>query len=197
MLQITLATEDRLSEAVALRLLAEFPAITVAACIRRNGNGYLRLRMPAFSAMARHAPVLVLTDLDTAICPASLRRDWLRGLPHLPGLLLRVAEREIEAWLLADHDAMVFLIGAAIRPRLPDQPDRLADPKAFLLNLVRKAPREVRRNILPEPGAIASKGLGYNDRLCDLVRNEWHPARGATRSPSLRRALGRILELVA
>lgn len=192
-----MATEDRLSEAVALRLLAEFPAITVGACIRRNGNGYLRHRIPAFSAMARHAPVLVLTDLDTAICPATLRRDWMRRAPHPRGLLLRVAEREIESWLLADHEAMVALIGAPVRKRLPDQPDTLADPKAFLLNLVKKAGRDVRWDILPEAGAIASKGLGYNDRLCDLVRTCWQPQRAAPRSPSLHRALGRIIELVA
>jgi hypothetical protein len=36
MLPLTLATEDALSEAVALRLLADFPAITIGASLRRG-----------------------------------------------------------------------------------------------------------------------------------------------------------------
>ncbi len=194
---LTLATEDRLSEAVALRLLDDYPAITIGRCIRRNGNGYLRQRLPAFSEMARHAPVLVLTDLDTNLCPAMLRQNWMRGIPHPRGLLLRVAEREIESWLLADHEAIVALIGKSVLRRLPDRPDKLPDPKAFLLTLAAKAARDVRRDLLPEPGAIASKGLGYNERLCDLVRTSWCPGRAAQRSPSLHRAMVRISELIA
>lgn len=194
---LALATEDRLSEAVALRLLNNYPSITVGNCIRRNGNGYLRQRMPAFSEMARQMPVLVLTDLDTALCPATLRQSWMRGIPHPRRLLLRVAEREIESWLLADHEAIVALMGKPMRRRLPDHPDGLPDPKAFLLTLASKAARDVRRDLLPEPGAIASKWLGYNDRLCDLVRTSWCPRRAAQRSPSLHRAMVRILELIS
>lgn len=194
---LTLATEDRLSEAVALRVLDDYPTITVGRCIRRNGNGYLRQRIPAFSEMARQTPVLVLTDLDTALCPATLRQNWMRGIPHPRGLLLRVAEREIESWVLADHEAIVALIGKPVRRRLPDHPDRLPDPKALLLTLASTAARDVRRDLLPEPGAIASKGLGYNERLCDLVRTCWCPRRAAQRSPSLHRAMVRISELIS
>lgn len=181
-----------------MRLLAEFPTLSIGVRLRQIGNGYLRARIRNFNEIARYDPVLVLTDLDTAICPATLQKVWLSRLPHpSPSLLLHVAVREIESWLLADHDAVVALLGKSVRPRLAEQPDVLADPKAFLLKLARHAPRAVRQDLLPEPGAIASKGLGYNERLCELVRTSWLPRRAAARSPSLHRTLGRIQELIS
>ncbi len=87
------------------------------------------------------------------------------------------------------------LIGKAAIRRLPGQPDTLRDPKDFLLDLARRAPRSVRLDLRAEPGAIARQGLGYNARLSQLVREKWRPARAAARSPSLRSMIGRIREL--
>jgi hypothetical protein len=189
MAPITLATEDELSEAIALRVLAAFPAITIGVCLRRGGNGYLRSKIRNFCEMARHhGTVLVLTDLDTNVCPAALRK--LRRIPQPQGLLLRVAEREIESWLLADHDAVATLLSKSGQRRLPEKPDGLSDPKDVLLNLASHAPKDVRLDLRAEKGAIARQGLGYNARLCHLVRTEWQPDRAAERSPSLRRAIG-------
>ena len=195
MLQVVLATEDELSEAVALRILNAFPSLYIAARLRRGGNGYLRSRIRNFCEMARQSPVVVLTDLDNHACAPKLCSEWLRRLPHPPGLLLRVAEREIESWLLADHDAVAALLGRTVQRRLPDYPDTVADPKELLLDLARHAPRDVRLDLRAQAGAIARQGLGYNLRLCGLVRTLWHPDRAAERSPSLRRAIGRFREL--
>jgi hypothetical protein len=198
MAPITLATEDELSEAIVLRILAAFSAITIGACLRRGGNGYLRSRIRNLCEMARRqGPVLVVTDLDTSVCPAKLREDWLGRTPQPPGLLLRVAVREVESWLLADHDAVATLLRRSARQRLPDIPDRLPDPKDFLLNLARHAPKDVRLDLRAETGAMARQGLGYNARLCHLVRTEWQPDRAAERSPSLRRAIERIRDLAS
>jgi hypothetical protein len=82
MLPITLATEDELSEAIALRILADFLTIMIGTSLRQNGNGYLRSRMRSFCEIAHHSPVLIVTDLDTQACPATLRTDWLRRLPN-------------------------------------------------------------------------------------------------------------------
>jgi hypothetical protein len=145
--------------------------------------------------MARHNPVLLITDLDTNICPVALRKVWLGRQAHPPGLLLRVAVREIEAWLLADHGAMTSLLGQQAKSRLPDAPDSLHDPKDFLLDWARRASRDVRLDLRAEEGAVARQGLGYNYRLCDMVRKSWRPDRAAQRSPSLRRTIDRISEL--
>jgi hypothetical protein len=78
MAPITLATEDELSEAIAPQMLAAFPAITVGACLRRGGSGYLRPHMRNFREMARRQrPVLVATQARRrqvrAGCPDSKR----------------------------------------------------------------------------------------------------------------------------
>jgi hypothetical protein len=197
MLPVTLATEDELSETIALRILADYPDLLIGSCLRRGGNGYLRSRMRNFCEIARHGPVLVVTDLDTHACPAALRADWLHQLPPPPAMLLRVAVREIESWLLADHDAILVLLGKPARRRLPDNPDILLNPKDFLLDLAKGAPKIVRQELRADAGAVARQGLGYNNRLCALVRELWHPQRAAERSPSLERTIARVRELAA
>jgi hypothetical protein len=151
--------------------------------------------MRQFCQIAHHRPVLIVTDLDTHVCPAALRSDWLKRLPSPSSLLLRVAVREIEAWLLADHAALTLLFAQSARRRFPERPDTLGDPKEFLLNLATHGPRRVREALHAEPGAIARQGLGYNARLCDLIRTAWRPDRAAERSPSLRRAIERVKDL--
>lgn len=195
MVGIAIATEDELSEAVAQRLVAETnPVLEVVQMLRRNGFGYLRSRMPNWCELARYQPVLLLTDLDRGACPVDLVNQW-RGTLTMPDkLLLRVAVREVEAWLLADHVAMRALLGA--RGRLPVEPDALPDPKAFLLQIAaRHASRDVRADLVQQRGAMASQGIGYNARLVQWVQHHWEPSRAAGNSPSLRRARARLRDL--
>ena len=70
--------------------------------------------MRQFCEIARYQPVLVITDLDRVACAATLIRGWTANDTLPVTLLLRVAVREVEAWLLADHDAMRTLLQ---RPR--------------------------------------------------------------------------------
>ncbi len=189
MMSVALATEDELSEAVGLRLLAEQEFFSTAQplLLRKNGFGYLRSRMTSWRQMANHQFVFVLTDLDDAHCPVSLLADWLGPEKMLPEkMLLRIAVREIESWILADHEGMRKLIGA--RGKLPPLPDELADPKQHFLKLAKMAPRNIREDLLLVKGSIVRQGLGYNNILVNWVRDEWEPSRAATRSPSLERA---------
>ena len=185
---IALATEDELSEAIGLRLIAESPFHEADVLpLRRNGSGYLKSKVESWRQLAGQQVVLLLTDIDQIDCPVALRNEWLGTRPVPDRLLLRIAVREIESWVLADHDAMRKLIGD--RGKLPPAPDELGDPKAFLLNMVRKyAPRDVKQDLLAERGAMASQGLGYNRRLVAWVKSDWSPDRAAARSPSLLRA---------
>ncbi|OJW14686.1 MAG: hypothetical protein BGO49_16995 [Planctomycetales bacterium 71-10] len=197
MTAITLATEDELSEAVGRRLLLD-SGVAIGQLLRRRGFGYLRSRMPNFCEMASRVPVVVLTDLDAAACPSSLIRDWLDGRPQPDGLILRVAVREIEAWLLADHEGLSALFNRTKSLKAPHQPDDVADPKRELLRLAEKhAPKDVRLDLVPGKGTEARQGLGYNDRLCPWVRDVWDPGAARRRSPSLDRAMVRLEALAA
>ena len=193
--RIHVATEDELSEAVGARLIKELgPNFGVSLQFRRGGFGYLRSKLASFCEIAKREAILLITDLDTGECASKLADDWF-GTRQCPELLLfRVAVREVESWLLADHEAMKELLkkGAG---KLPRQPDALVDPKSTLLQLAKKAPRDVRKDLLAERGAFAAQGLGYNKRLCFVVRESWNPERAALRSESLQRARMRLRAL--
>jgi hypothetical protein len=69
-----------------------------------------------------------------------------------------VAEREIESWLLADHDAVATLLSKSGQRRLPEKPDGLSDPKDVLLNLASHAPKDVRLDLRAEKGRDCQTG---------------------------------------
>lgn len=191
---VALGTEDELSEAVGIRLLAEQGAtLQLGFPLRKSGFGYLRSNVNRWRQLAHHQPVVLITDLDRMACPVVLLHDWLGKQAAPQNLLLRVAVREVEAWLLADHEAMQRLIGN--RGRLPQEPDELPDPKKHLLGLAKLASRDVRNDLVKQTGSVASQGLGYNARLTDLVRTHWSPERAAQRSPSLARARRSLADL--
>jgi hypothetical protein len=192
---VCLATEDSLSEAVGRRLVAEVGSrIEIGLTFRKNGFGYLKANIDKFCSVAQRSPLFLITDLDKEKCATLLISKWLgnRSLPK--NLVFRVAVREIESWLLADHVGMKKLLGAGAN-KLPVNPDQLLDPKQSLLKFASKAPRAVQNDLLVEPGVIASQGLGYNQRMGEFVRSTWDPNRAASCSDSLSRTLKRLQQM--
>lgn len=195
-MDICLATEDPLSEAVAERLVMDSgKPWRIAQCFGKGGNQYLKSKLDAFANIAQSIPVLLTTDLDQDACAPELIRQW-RGKKRFPDtLLIRVAVRETEAWLLADAEGFSAFSGVP-RGKIPDSPETLADPKRELLALVRRhGLRALKAELLPEPGARSKVGLGYNQALCQFVRDSWSADRAELAADSLARARKRIREL--
>lgn len=192
---INIASEDEISELVCERIIEQsLPDYRVNLRLRKGGSGYLRSRLANFNQMALREPVFVLTDLDAGHCPSELIANWAGNLDLSPNLFFRVAIREIEAWLMADRDALSNALGIALA-HLPVEPETLLDPKTHLLNAARYAPREIRQELLVTRGSVASQGIGYNRLLGNFVVENWSPQRAAERSPSLARCLARIATL--
>lgn len=191
---LLVATEDELSEAVVYRLVIEARgSVEALQPVRKEGNGYLRRSIDKFCETARRVPVIVLTDLDAASCPPTLIREWF-GTKFPPSkLVFRVAVREVEAWLLADREGIGEFLHISPH-KIDPNPEALPDPKRYLLNLARLAPRELRNDLLPIKGAAASQGFGYNARLREFVESGWSAERASNRSQSLRKASCRIRE---
>jgi hypothetical protein len=192
-LTVALATEDELSEVVGERLILE-AGMTVRNRFRRNGVGYLRANMKKWTQLVRNGvPLVLLADLDSSPCAGGLLRKWSDGKTLPDNLVLRVAVREVETWLLADDTALGRFLGTPVR--IPANPEALPDPKATLLNIAQRGSKSIRRDLLAEPGAASAQGIGYNVRLCDFVRGSWKPSRAARKARSLERACLRISEL--
>lgn len=190
MTAIYVVTEDALSEAILDRIL-EYNAgdIEVVTRMRKDGSGYLKNKLPELMRLAKSIPVLMLVDLDRKECAPALMNDWCRQLPIPDRLLFRVAVREVESWLLADHIAFGDFAKVPAE-QLPDNPDALEDPKQFLLNMVRRYARRATKDaLLPRAGARSKVGLEYNTALIRFVNESWRPDRATTCSDSLARTI--------
>ena len=147
---LPVVVEGSVDEAVLLRL-AEVVGGTIGPVYGRRGKQYIRGRIAGFNQAAWQEPWLVLVDLDNYDCAPLLLGDWLPS--PASHMLLRVAVREVESWLLADRQAMAgFLaVSTALMPRAPEA---LADPKLELVNLAKRSRRRaIRQDIVPRPGS--------------------------------------------
>ena len=139
--------------------------------------------------------VLMIADADQAVCAPVQFASWFPRGAH-PNLLLRLAVRESESWVLADRIAFAEFaqVSAAVVPRLPDE---LPDPKQSLLNLIRRGKRrDLRDEMLPARESRSKIGLGYNAHLQRFVCERWSADRALENSPSLARAVGRIRDAI-
>jgi len=192
---ILLVGEDALCCALGAALIAQAGvAVALSATIKTGGANRFRDEIPRMNNAANHFPVLMVADADQAPCVVTQVRSWLPPRKS-HNLLLRLAVREAESWVLADSAA--FAAFAAVSPaKVPRRPDELEDPKRFLLNLVTKSKRrDLKAEMLPR-NSRSSIGLGYNLHLETFVRDHWSAARAAEQSPSLARALPRVRALL-
>lgn len=191
---INIAVEDELLETMAARVLSEIDRNYATGTVyNRGGFGYLKKNIRAFNSAARAGtPFLVMTDLDTQLCPAELIRSWLQNEERNPNLLIRVAVREAEAWLLADNHKLPPHIGVPTA-LFPEDAEGLADPKRKLIELIAHSKKvSLKKRLCPRPGSTAKIGPEYNSFFASFVLYEWDFSRALTRSPSLRRTVERL-----
>jgi hypothetical protein len=190
---LNLAVEDALTEALLGKILRVIPTVFVTRTIyNRAGYGYLRQNINGFNNAAKGIPFLVGTDLDACECPPVLITDWLQQPKH-HNLLVRVAVREAEAWVLADRDNFASFLG--IRSALvPDDVENIPDPKRQLIQLARRARRrELREDICPPVNSTRTVGPNYNSRLSAFVQQQWDPNAARARATSLARTIDRLI----
>ena len=191
---VYLVAEDVPGLAVGRKLVAEQSSLSVYR--EKNGHGFGNLKKKALSyeQMGKDGvPVLMLTDLDTAPCPSGKIHDWLGRKPSRD-FLFRICVREVEAWLLADREAMAAFLKIQ-EDQVPSAPESLQDPKASLIKLAQKAPRPIRVGLTPRGSAPI--GPDYNDLLSGFISDLWSISRASDRAPSLARARQRIAELAS
>lgn len=190
MIPVQIVFEDMISETVIRKLLAYFKKYTVTASYNKHGFGGIKRDIRSYNQASRYTPFLVLTDLDQKECAPVLVKEWITFEQH-PNLIFRVAVREIESWLLADRESFASYAGI-VKKNLPGNPDIIEDPKAFLLNIIRKSRKKsLKEDILPRyEGDII--GPNYNARLSEFVMKYWDIDKAVKNSPSLRKTYDHI-----
>lgn len=195
---ITGAVEGDLDE-VLLRRIMDFAGSTLGIVHGRKGKAFLLRSINGYNNAARHAPWIVLVDLDQDCdCAPPCARKWLAN--PSAGMCFRVAVRAAEAWLLADRERVAQLLG--IRTTwVPRDPDRLDQPKRDLVDLARRSRRRaVREDIVPRDGSGRSVGPLYTARMIEFVQDEttgWRPNEALAASESLARCVRRLRDFAA
>jgi hypothetical protein len=190
-LPVYIATEDELSEVVLTRLLLFTDrGYSIGTAHRRGGYGYLKRTIEGWNRAAASRPIMILTDLDNAHCPSELISTWLQQPMH-PNLVIRIAVREVESWLLADSGGLAAYLRINAR-FIPEHPDELPDPKSTLVSLAAKSrSNEIKSRLVPRRHSTAKQGPDYNSCLAEFVTNTWEIESAVEHSPSLRRAVAR------
>ena len=188
------AVEDVLSETV-MRRCFNHTNIESGASLGREGFGYLKRIAPALNNSAAGVPYVMLTDLDQVGCPPDLLADWMGTIPIHPDFLLRVAVKEVEAWILADRKGLARYLGVP-QANFPRVFEQLPDPKHELLMVARRSRhRRIREDIVAETAHGPVQGPDYNGSLSRFVTDQWDIDEAAVQCPSLRKMLGRLEEL--
>lgn len=187
LIPLNLVFEDEISEMVMVKLAEESKKYFIANSYSEGGFGYIKKNIGGFNEAAKGCPFFVLTDLDTIDCAPTLIDSWLGKSAH-PNLIFRIAVREVEAWLLADIEGFSKFTGIS-ESNFWDNAEEIADPKAELLQLIKRCRiRKIWEDILPK-NEFAVVGPNYNGRLGEFVMKYWNIDRAMKRSDSLKRAV--------
>jgi hypothetical protein len=193
---LTLLTEDLPSEVLAHRLLAYVdPDASFITSLGRRGVGYVQSKLRKLNEAAVGLRIVAIADRDSLQnCPIQTIQMWLGGPCHR-NLVVRMAEMEVESWIMADREAISGFLDVPLN-RIPQNPDTINDPKQELVNIARLSrSRKTREEMCPTMGARNVVGPAYNGALEIFIRKSWRPMHALRHSPSLRRAEQRIREL--
>lgn len=199
-MRLYFAPEDSLCREIGRKIFSGvLPGQHVEPLGKVTGNGDLRSSIKKFMNLVKQShenKVFLITDLDNRPCAPALIGDWLKGHVLPANFYLRIAVREAESWVLADHKAMVDFFGSKLEGHLPVDPDSLPDPKKKLLSLVKKhGKREIRNTFVSEKDAASSQGIGYQEILSEYIGSYWDYDRAAGLSDSLMRAIRSVRNL--
>lgn len=195
---LNIVVEDDLSEVVIRRLLKDSKnkyELRASYPIRNSRNldaslsgyGYIKKNLPIFNRAAETIPFLALVDLDDRECAPSVIADWLAEPKH-NNLLLRVAVKEIESWLLADEKELRAYLHLPNSVLFPSCADSVNDPKIEIVELARKSKlADVKDSMVPRPGTTSEIGPNFNRFLETFAREFWDPIQAGKISDSLAR----------
>lgn len=190
---VTVACEGDGDVPIAKRLL-EHVGLAMGTHYPCDGKGNLDKRLNAYNNAAKHAPWLVLRDLDTdADCAPTLVSEKL----PTPGsqMAFRIAVRAAEAWLMADRERFATFFGVPIT-KVPREPESVRDPKTELLNLARRSKRrEIRESVPVQKGMSSRVGPGYVEKIGAFATDHWRPDIAAVAAPSLAACIRRLRSL--
>lgn len=154
----------------------------------RSSKSRMDPQLMSWNRAAGSSPWFVMRDLDQdASCAPGLVQSLV---PHRqPLFCLRVVVRALEAWALADADAVAryFCVRSGA---VSGTPDAIANPKRYLVDLARRSTKKaIVKDMVPGRGASRPVGPGFERRLIEFGTDHWRLEVARRASPSLQRAV--------
>jgi hypothetical protein len=188
-MDVSLVVEDVLQETTLQKLLNTYRQdMRILSISGKCGNLYIRDNIRAFNKASQYLPYIVLTDLDKKVCAPQLKREWINFELH-KNMLFRIAEKEIDAWILSDREAFAKWMSIPVN-KIPVNTQEIENPKQFIINLARRSRKKDMKDIVPQGTAI--QGPGYNILLRKFIMEQWDAERAANCNASLRRTIERL-----
>lgn len=157
-----------------------------------NGYGYIKKNIIAFNAASAETPFIVLVDMDNRPCPPNTIKEWLQHSPKHPNLVLRIAIREVEAWLLADRSGIASYLSVPEKC-IPEDPSKIKDPKRYISRLAARSKRkEIREDLAREPGTKRKVGPFFSQSLIQFAKDTWDIDNARLHSDDLNRAMNAL-----
>jgi hypothetical protein len=162
----------------------------------KQGKGHIIQKISGYNNAAKYSPWIVLIDLNNDYkCPPELIRNCLPSPSK--NMLLRIAVREVESWLIADRDRMASYLGIPV-VHIPFNPDSEPDPKQVIVNLARRSKfSDMVKDIVPKQESMRRVGPAYTSRLLAYAEKLWRINIAARSSESLNRCIRAIRSYVA
>ncbi|WP_165178187.1 DUF4276 family protein [Desulfovibrio sp. ZJ369] len=195
-MKIHVVAEGRLEIPVACRLIA-FCGHQRGTVYELRGSGNIKKKAVTYARLANaETAVLILTDLMDSGSPCALaarsRYFGRRAAGIPPNVLLRFAVKELESWLLADHENFSKLLGIRAG-KISSQPDVLPDPKKYIAKLASLSPQKaIKADLISASGR---QGRLYIPKMEEFINESWDIKAAMRRSPSLKRCINRLREL--
>lgn len=190
--EVNILVEGDMDELVVTRLLAHV-GLVLGRVRGKAGKDDLIAKLRKYNQSAQLGNKwLVVLDLDRETCAVAYRQHLLPEPAQ--SMMLRIAVRMIEAWLLADREHIARYLGVGLK-NIPVDPDTLENPKQALIDIVRRKVNkrtQLYDDVVPRTSRRQQVGKGYYDRIREFVEHERHPWRpevAAEHSESLRRCL--------
>jgi hypothetical protein len=160
----------------------------------KRGKSNLDGKIAGYNNSAKGNSWLILRDMDhDASCPPELRDVILPTRSEK--MLLVIAEREVESWLLGDPESLSNFLGVGIR-NFPHEPEAIEDPKKEVLRIAQRSRRrEIREDMVPRPESGAKEGPLYASRLAEFAAKHWRPKVAAKKCKSLAYCIERLKTL--
>jgi hypothetical protein len=192
------AAVEGVADEVLLKRVCSFIGTGVGQVYGKYGKSFVLARINGYNHSAQFRHWIVLLDLDAdGLCAPDVLPHWLPNPSRL--MRLRVAVRELEAWLLADPERISGFMSVHVRD-IPIDPDRIPDPKRLIVELARKSRRRaIREDMVPIPGSGQPVGPAYTSRMIQFIQDAdrgWRPDVAAQNSDSLQRCISAISHLV-